>query len=572
MIDIIKLENYRCFEKTKIKIKELAVFVGKNNAGKSSLVEALRLVALAIRKSTKTVYKEIPKEFGLGLSVKGYKLDVDKLKIDLRGIVYLYEDKIAKIMVSLDSGINIHIYLTSDYAYACIFDSQNRNITSKSNPQLSEIEQVDILPQLGLIKENEKKLTRETVEGDKDSYLFSRHFRNEILLYKDMFWKEFVKLSESTWKELKIKEIEYNFYDDDNIKLYISDSKFLAELGLMGSGLQMWLQIMWFLVRSRDATTIILDEPDVYMHPDLQRKLIRLIKKRYPQVIIATHSVEIIGEVEPGNIITIDKRKRQMSYANDMKAVQEIVDNIGAINNLSLTRIGNMRKCVFVEGEDLKILAKFADIVYPNYTESLNNLPSISLGGFNNLNEAFGASKLFYEETNDSIKCMAILDRDYFPEEMLTRKAEAAKNNKLNLHIWKRKEIENYLLEPRVLYRLINGKETYEEFLNKLEALVDKFKDDVFDQYAAQLIRYNKKLDTSTANKKAREFIRQNWISLKSKLSLVSGKEMLKEINQWMNKEYKIKCTMNILLREFTKEDVCDEMKEILEQLIEEEN
>lgn len=572
MIDIIKLENYRCFEKTKIKIKELAVFVGKNNAGKSSLVEALRLVALAIRKSTKTVYKEIPKEFGLGLSVKGYKLDVDKLKIDLRGIVYLYEDKIAKIMVSLDSGINIHIYLTSDYAYACIFDSQNRNITSKSNPQLSEIEQVDILPQLGLIKENEKKLTRETVEGDKDSYLFSRHFRNEILLYKDMFWKEFVKLSESTWKELKIKEIEYNFYDDDNIKLYISDSKFLAELGLMGSGLQMWLQIMWFLVRSRDATTIILDEPDVYMHPDLQRKLIRLIKKRYPQVIIATHSVEIIGEVEPGNIITIDKRKRQMLYANDMKAVQEIVDNIGAINNLSLTRIGNMRKCVFVEGEDLKILAKFADIVYPNYTESLNNLPSISLGGFNNLNEAFGASKLFYEETNDSIKCMAILDRDYFPEEMLSRKAEAAKNNKLNLHIWKRKEIENYLLEPQVLYRLINGKETYDEFLNKLEALVDKFKDDVFDQYAAQLIRYNKKLDTSTANKKAREFIRQNWISLKSKLSLVSGKEMLKEINQWMNKEYKIKCTMNILLREFTKEDVCDEMKEILEQLIEEEN
>lgn len=572
MIDVIKLENYRCFEKTKIRVKELAVFVGKNNAGKSSLVEALRLVALAIRKSTKTVYKEIPKEFGLGLSVKGYKLDVDKLKIDLRGIVYLYEDKIAKIMVSLDSGINIHIYLTSDYAYACIFDSQNRNITSKSNPQLSEIEQVDILPQLGLIKENEKKLTRETVEGDKDSYLFSRHFRNEILLYKDMFWKEFVKLSESTWKELKIKEIEYNFYDDDNIKLYISDSKFLAELGLMGSGLQMWLQIMWFLVRSRDATTIILDEPDVYMHPDLQRKLIRLIKKRYPQVIIATHSVEIIGEVEPGNIITIDKRKRQMSYANDMKAVQEIVDNIGAINNLSLTRIGNMRKCVFVEGEDLKILAKFADIVYPNYTESLNNLPSISLGGFNNLNEAFGASKLFYEETNDSIKCMAILDRDYFPEEMLSRKAEAAKNNKLNLHIWKRKEIENYLLEPQVLYRLINGKETYDEFLNKLEALVDKFKDDVFDQYAAQLIRYNKKLDTSTANKKAREFIRQNWISLKSKLSLVSGKEMLKEINQWMNKEYKIKCTMNILLREFTKEDVCDEMKEILEQLIEEEN
>ena len=77
-----------------------------------------------------------------------------------------------------------------------------------------------------------------------------------------------------------------------------------------------------------------------------------------------------------------------MSYATDMKAVQKIVDNIGSINNLSLTRIGNARKCIFVEGDDLKILAKYADILYPKLTESINNLPHVSLGGFNNLQEA----------------------------------------------------------------------------------------------------------------------------------------------------------------------------------------
>ena len=93
-----------------------------------------------------------------------------------------------------------------------------------------------------------------------------------------------VSLAEQTWKGLHIKEIVYNYTEDEHIRMYISDTSFLAELGLMGSGLQMWLQIMWFLSRTKGCDTIILDEPDVYMHPDLQRKLIRII-----QIIMDVH-------------------------------------------------------------------------------------------------------------------------------------------------------------------------------------------------------------------------------------------------------------------------------------------
>ncbi len=47
---------------------------------------------------------------------------------------------------------------------------------------------------------------------------------------------------------------------------------------------------MWFVARTRGYATVILDEPDVYMHADLQRKLIRLLRNRYPQIVIAaTH-------------------------------------------------------------------------------------------------------------------------------------------------------------------------------------------------------------------------------------------------------------------------------------------
>ena len=69
----------------------------------------------------------------------------------------------------------------------------------------------------------------------------------------------------------------------------------------------MWLQAMWFLTRARLHGTVILDEPDVYMHADLQRRLVRQIKGTHRQIIIATHSPEIMAEVEPEDILTSTK-------------------------------------------------------------------------------------------------------------------------------------------------------------------------------------------------------------------------------------------------------------------------
>ena len=569
MIDTVKLENYRCFENSRIKVKQIAIFVGKNNAGKSSFIEALRLISMAIRKSTNATYKELPSDLGVGLSVRGFKLDVDKLKIDLRGIVYLYEDKVAKITAILDSGNIIEIYLNSSYAYAVLNDIHGNNIKTKTKAKECNIERVEIMPPLGLIKENEKRLSEDTVKNDRDTYLFSRHFRNEIYQYKDEYWDEFVELSERTWKGLRIKEIVYDYAEDEFVKMFVSDSRFIAEIGLMGSGLQMWLQIMWFLSRTKECSTIILDEPDVYMHPDLQRKLIRIIQKRYPQTIIATHSVEIMAEVESKNIITIDKKSRKMSYADDIKAVQKIIDDMGSVSNLSLARIGASKKCIFVEGKDLKLLSKFADILYPQLTESISVLPHVSLGGFNNLNEAFGAAKLFYDETEGSIKCICILDSDYFPNDLLEEKIRLSRENKLDLHIWKRKELENYLIEPEVLFRMTMLPETERErFFLKLEELVNCLKEDVFDQYSEHLVKYTK-CAFSTANKETRLLLEKNWTTLDKKLALVSGKKMIKVINRWMRDEYGVSCSVTKILSYFKNNDICKELAEVISKLVE---
>lgn len=567
MIKSLHLLNYRCFKDTTIRFKDVSAIVGKNNAGKSSLIEALRMAAMSVRKCTHTTYKDLPKEFGLPVRERGFRLEVEKLKIDLRGVVYRYEDVNAQIQVLFENNVKIHIYVNKSYAYAVLYDEKGTCIRSTEAARKAVPFHVSILPQIGLIKENEKRLAAETVDKDKETYLSSRHFRNEVYNYQSDYWDEFVELAENTWSGLRINAIEYDVMSDI-LALYVCDADFYAEIGLMGSGLQMWLQIMWFLARTREDETVILDEPDVYMHPDLQRKLIRLVKRRYPQVIIATHSIEIISELDSKSIITIDKKNRKMHYATDMRAVQKIIDDIGTVSNLALMRLGDARKCLFVEGKDLKIMAKIAEAVFGNQINSLETLPHVSLNGFNNLREAFGTAKLFHDETEGMIRCICILDSDYFPMDMIEEKYAQAQENHLDLHIWKRKELENYLLEPRVLFRLSGQpEEMYETFSQELEALVDTYENRVFDQYAEHILKY-KKIDISTANAQARTWMKEMWTSLEGKLALVGGKEFMKCLNGWFKQKFSLNLSVSKIISEFKREEFDSEIVEVIKSLV----
>jgi predicted ATPase len=84
----------------------------------------------------------------------------------------------------------------------------------------------------------------------------------------------------------------------------------------------------------------MLDEPDVYMHPDLQRRLIRFLRARFPQTIITTHAVEMLAEVDPKEILVIDRKRENSDFADTLPAMQRAIDGLGAIHNIQLSRLG----------------------------------------------------------------------------------------------------------------------------------------------------------------------------------------------------------------------------------------
>ncbi len=568
----IQLENFKCYQKATINFKELTVIVGENNAGKSCLIEALRLVSRAAQGAKKRVYVSAPIEMGLPLSIKGFNIDTQKLRIDLGIIIYYYKStKFAKITAFFSDKSRIEIFLNTGHAFAVVYNQDNQIIKNRQQADKLPLDKISILPQIGPIRENEKILSYDTVAGDKDTYLSSLHFRNEIYLWKKDYYNYFKTSAEETWPGLRINSLDYIPGYDEYISLMVQDNRFPAEIGKMGNGLQMWLQIIWFLARSKDAGVIILDEPDVYMHSDMQRKVLELVQLQFPQVIIATHSLEIISRVDPECVLEINKQDKTMRYASDYATAQKIIDDIGGVQNLSLLNLGRQRRCLFVEGKDLGYLNKFNECIYGKQL----NIPTFSFGGFNNIPHIYGAANLFFNETNNQIKCFALADKDYRDEKVVQMICKDAEKEHLMLHVWSRKEIENYFIEPEILYSFVPSKFAidYNGFLKILDDLLEKQRDSVFDAYATQyridckLLDGGKQWDVSTCNQNARKFLERNWTGRENKIALIGGKIFLSVLSEYFQSNYKVSLSPRKIIEKFTPDTVPAEIVQFLRDL-----
>lgn len=571
MLKNLTLKNYRCFEESYFSFRDTSVLVGSNNAGKSTIIEALRIISIVDLKYKNSNYVQPPQELKEKASAKGIKLNLDSLKIDFRTVVHNYredEGVNAEICAAFDGDINIRIVLNSQIQFAFIYNKKQM-ITSRTQT----VELKDLLlytmPQIGLIREDEQLLSSDTVKRNMETRLSSRHFRNQIHMFKKEYFDEFKSFAESTWRGLRITDFGYDA-NENKLSLLVYDSGYAAEIGMMGSGLQMWLQIMWFISRCDKNSTIVLDEPDVYMHPDLQLKILKLVQNKFSQVIIATHSVEIISSVDSRNIGVINKETRRMKYSNDYKAVQAIINNLGSEFNLSLARLGNAKKCIFVEGKDMKIMDKFYSVLHPNVNSKLSELPCVALGGWSRFDEALGAARLFYDESNGEIKTFCILDRDYHTDDEVAALYKKAEESHLDLHVWDKKEIENYILTPKSIFKLTGLNETYfDDFCDDLFNLLDELKESTQESMLNHFQSVNKQLQAGTIlTRYVNPTLNEKWTTLEGRLSICNGKDAISLINGYIQRKYHRNSSREKLISKLNIDDVSEEMKNVITVLV----
>lgn len=541
MLTNLLIENYRCYANHEVDFRKLTIIVGKNNAGKSTLIEALRLISIASSRFRSVNYREAPKWLDLPKRAKGISPSLKSYGFNIENLFYQYGNPPSKLIATFESNVKVTVYIGPEGEIFCTFqDSFGEYISSKSNALNINIPAVNILPQISPFQKEEKILNRDYVRQNLSSELASIHFRNQLALLSEDYDK-FVYLAESSWSGLRVRSLDgRNDIPGNKISLLIQDSDFVAEVGWMGHGLQMWLQIMWFLARTNEDETIILDEPDVYMHPELQRKLIRLLRKRTGQVIVATHSVEIISEVEADNIMIIDKVKNKSIYATKLPVVQRILNSIGSIHNLQLTKLWSSRKLIVVEGEDIAILKRFQSKIYPNSEETFDSIPNFDIGGWGGWNYAKGSSKLLKETVDTEIRIYCIFDSDYHITDEKQLRIVEAKKSGVEIHIWKKKEIENYLLIPSAIHRIIM-KESKIEKMHLSESIIEKkiieicdgWKEKVIQNFADTIQKKDRNLSVSKCIEMAKGYV-------DDLCNRACGKDVISELSSWTQAEFKV--------------------------------
>lgn len=567
MLKKLVLENFRCFEKTEVSFKELSIIVGKNNAGKSTLIEALRILSVIVNRCKSITYIKPPTWVKLD-DVLGITPSLANLDISEKGIIFMYGEGPAKIIAEFDNGSKVIVFLNDELdLFATIFDQKGINVESRKFAASLKLQDINILPQISPLMRDEPIIQYKTVQKNLFTYLSSRNFRNQLNYYPKEFDK-FKELSEKTWQGLKIDSTSQNIRTQGNLFLFVRDNRFEAEIGMMGHGLQMWLQTMWFLSRSSHFSTIILDEPDVYMHADLQRRLIKLIKNQFKQVIVATHSIEIMSEVEPDNILPINNTKLRQDYASNAPIVQKIVHDIGSVHNIEISRLFSYNKFLIVEGErdDIKLLTIFQSKIFPNSFEQFDILPKIFVEGWGGWQRVIGSQKVF-KENKTSIITYCLFDSDFHTDDEKSKRINDAKENEINLHIWEKKEIENYLLVPKAIYRLIKAKKKQAEITEQqIEDLINIFceevKDDVIDSFATEIKKRDNTKDIKTVNQLARKYVNDKWAN--EKWHLVPGKAIISKLASSISENVKVSLNKFAIAREITLSEIDPEIIKVI--------
>jgi predicted ATP-dependent endonuclease of OLD family len=573
MIVELQLTNYRGFQSHTIPFRKTSIIVGPNNAGKSTVIEALRLLSIVSSRFGAVNFNEVPRWLDAPRAYRGFSPSLKGIDFNDKSIFYRLGEPPAEIKAIFDNGVIVNIFIGRDAdIFAIVIDDRGKIVTTKGQAQRVQLPSIGILPQVTPISREELLLATDYARRIIPATWSSAHFRNQIHLYRE-YYNEMKQLVESTWKDLRIVDLEViGEMPQAQLMLTLYDSSFGTEAGWVGHGLQMWLQTMWFLARSHDNASIILDEPDVYMHADLQRKLIRLLKGLDKQIIVATHSVEIMSEVEPAEILVVNRRSSKSGFADSVPYVQSLIRSIGSVHNLQLARIWNAHKLILVEGpDDVKFLRILHRILFSKSAESFEAIPIIELGGWSGWKHATGYPELLKNAFEENIITYCIFDSDYFTAQAIDERVQEASKKDIKIHIWRKKEMENYFLTPTTVQRIVSREMRKDveipsvEYIDSIiNVVVDGMKGETVDNISTCIQQSDRKLVAGTAHRMARQKVESLWGTEDGQRSIVCGKDVISRLSEWAQQNYGVTLNGERILKNMTYQEIDQELKQVI--------
>lgn len=362
----VNLKNYKSISDTnELKIdSKINIFAGKNNTGKTSLIEALYMIANGQLQKCLEVDTTCEIELSLnhedlkflnnGLRPEESTWNTEKIKVYFR----FHE---TNVMIKKVEVFEVNEYsnlwdnksnVNSEESY--LFKNQNGSTVDYGTvPRLFE----NIM---FLIKEKIVYIsgTRHVLNSEQTNVIYKLNIDGTNL---HSFLYTLRNNNEDTFNQIKkafidifpdVSSISTNIRNgnggipDTNINLYFEGLDEPIPLYSCGSGFTHVLILLSILYSGQDRI-VLFDEPHVFLHPSAEKAVYDLINEtEYHQYFLTTHSPILINYPFNKKVFLV-KKEAGNSYVAEFNELQEILKDIG-INNSDLAFSD---KVLFVEGK-----------------------------------------------------------------------------------------------------------------------------------------------------------------------------------------------------------------------------
>ena len=533
------LENFGPFQRYDIPFVDeepaCVLLTGKNNEGKSNIILALQLMSSACR----IIGKRKMRMFVDGEMF--YKLpQQDTQNLQIGRFLHNYHGDYAQIHATFENGFTVSVHL--DEPENLIYADCD-GIIPREAPNI-----LGFIPPLGPLSESEEFLSLKYVRSSINTSLAPRHLRNhfaQILSAEEYSMVQ--EIVRTTWPTIELLDYVHDF-DENTLTCFFKESRIERELAWAGQGLQVWFQIVTHLIRLRDTSVLVLDEPEINLHAEKQNDLIQVLKEHHKgSVIIATHSPELMNNVDVSHIIHVEKARRKptIKKTSDRTYLNLVRSQVGSDFNLIASQFEKVDLILFTEESgDFKIIQNLAEKF--GFKNKVFNIP---LHGFSEYPKALSYRDAYHLLIGGTTPHSIILDRDYYPEEHLKKVRETLQAKSISVLFTPGKEIENLFLSPNTLSHIIPA-EHYMAFEGFWDNVFDTEKLDCYGSYLTLHKQFlSKRIDTKTVTKKFTPLFEAMWKDKRKRHRIISGKKAMGHLRAFYRKKTDNNLTMENIVK-----------------------
>ena len=582
----IELNNFKGFKHYVLKPKKgLNVLAGTNNAGKSTLLSAMRLLSAAVR-IMKRARPKVMVDAG-NFKGSGWRLTKQAFEdaaIEVDNLYHDFDDsQPVSISAQSSDGSSVTIYWPSGNQHelpSLYYQVRKKGVRTTNSYSVFKrgFPMLGAIPVLTPLDAREPQREYSTCKPKFGSKVSSRYFRNALRFLSEEDFQDFSNFLESYTPEVSHLREEAVSFDDTGSRVYLNffydekDDRHPRELRWAGDGFQIWIQLLFHIWSRRNDDIIILDEPDVFLHPDLLARLSRLIQIECGgQVLVATHSVEFISSVSKDDIIWIDRNETTAIPIRRSRDIAEVLEPLGSGFYFTMNRALRQDCILFVEGSsDFDLIRAFARVLNLSYLSRGIGFSVVNLEGIENRIRAEHFRKVAVELGRD-VKIFVLLDGDGRTESQNAKLLDVfdLSSKQLQCHIWARRDFESYLLSPNVLCSLSGA--DLGEYRSYFESYCRSVEGDVRAWLYSSTISFaqvteRKPLDRADMNCISRNIESQFdewWDSPEGRLSLIDPKDYMR----CFRNDFSLNCSNVEIVDAFGRADVSYEVSSFLHMI-----